>query len=69
MGTHPIFESDFDCLTDMLLKASELKQAREWFKEVNKNNDGIISMAEAKVVFRKFGCTEKYIEDAIDRVP
>merc|ERR1712019_322901 len=23
MGTHPIFESDFDCLTDLLLKMSE----------------------------------------------
>jgi len=26
MGTHPIFESDFDCLTDVILRGNEEKQ-------------------------------------------
>jgi len=27
MGTHPIFESDFDCLTDLIKKISEFEKS------------------------------------------
>merc|ERR1711892_1340860 len=34
MGTHPIFESDFDCLTDEMLIPELLTKPRKWDKEL-----------------------------------
>jgi len=33
MGTHPIFESDFDCLTDMADLATEIEQMQNAFDD------------------------------------
>jgi len=30
MGTHPIFESDFDCLTERKIISRKLKSSDEW---------------------------------------
>jgi len=33
MGTHPIFESDFDCLTEKYLKINKKKEGKNREKE------------------------------------
>jgi len=40
MGTHPIFESDFDCLTDVLIFVTNFVQVK---KQTKITNDGGIS--------------------------
>merc|ERR1712037_771820 len=38
MGTHPIFESDFDCLTDLIRKTDKMEVSPEEFVENLKNH-------------------------------
>merc|ERR1711970_159535 len=48
MGTHPIFESDFDCLTDMA-SVDEMCDKQLWlelFDFFDENGDGYISWDE-----------------------
>merc|ERR1712098_101287 len=56
MGTHPIFESDFDCLTDLSdkmtkVKASELrgKSKDELLKQLNEHKQELNNLRVAKV--------------------
>merc|ERR1712227_913798 len=56
MGTHPIFESDFDCLTDLSdkmtkVKASELrgKSKDELTKQLNEHKQELNNLRVAKV--------------------
>merc|ERR1712035_181726 len=36
MGTHPIFESDFDCLTELKMPSAEFTAAAEEVKKLSK---------------------------------
>merc|ERR1712168_126853 len=62
MGTHPIFESDFDCLTEFLImggkqsvadRQPEISFLREMFDEMDPNDDGKITKKELKAMFLK----------------
>jgi len=33
MGTHPIFESDFDCLTELQIGQNEIEQERHFISQ------------------------------------
>merc|ERR1712176_4490 len=65
MGTHPIFESDFDCLTDLREKKTLSKMAefnddqisefREAFQLFDRSGDERIKMGQAGDVFRALG--------------
>merc|ERR1711937_604704 len=49
MGTHPIFESDFDCLTEMpRIVESRFKQAAEAKKNKTVGPDESVAVAKAK---------------------
>merc|ERR1711971_318756 len=67
MGTHPIFESDFDCLTDLREKKNEnltkmaefnddqIAEFREAFQLFDRSGDERIKMGQAGDVFRALG--------------
>merc|ERR1712113_822947 len=52
MGTHPIFESDFDCLTENLTRISEmlldfgacLNERPEWWSQVHGHHESTIKL-------------------------
>merc|ERR1712189_162705 len=52
MGTHPIFESDFDCLTEMLRFGQQLLRNRIFSRFFTHNYDEIVA-AKKCVVFMK----------------
>merc|ERR1712130_21911 len=66
MGTHPIFESDFDCLTDLMLRivgrkksifsksAENLpsKDTRPWWGKLTNRETGLFRKKEASVPYR-----------------
>merc|ERR1711990_624258 len=49
MGTHPIFESDFDCLTEkkMLLRKLDISTSKIEWDETLKENEKILKQEEA----------------------
>merc|ERR1711990_129194 len=52
MGTHPIFESDFDCLTEMLVPESGLKSSLSSFNQIlKKSYQGKELWDEAEKIF------------------
>merc|ERR1711953_953451 len=63
MGTHPIFESDFDCLTDMsdfktrraAAREKHGEGLREKFKKIDKDNSGYASIDEMCVFLSESG--------------
>merc|ERR1712168_635197 len=69
MGTHPIFESDFDCLTDFLkmsemetstLDESQATEERASYEEQIKLVNAISTpMASKKLTKRVFKCAKK----------
>merc|ERR1739838_26743 len=61
MGTHPIFESDFDCLTDKR-KTMEWEQSRSRARQIE-------SSLDAKLVsFSKIGTSDSSLELEIDQL-
>merc|ERR1712131_58076 len=54
MGTHPIFESDFDCLTERERKKLKMAdpQIAQWFHTVDKNRTGKLSALELQQALR-----------------
>merc|ERR1712002_723691 len=48
MGTHPIFESDFDCLTDSCIRHCHI--ALEWRLKVIKNTRVVIILCQTIMV-------------------
>merc|ERR1712235_65002 len=63
MGTHPIFESDFDCLTDSLplnrkmtdFTEDQIAEFREAFQLFDRSGDERIKLSQAGDVFRALG--------------
>jgi len=50
MGTHPIFESDFDCLTDVIQEEKEKKMNRSLNRSMDRSMDEkLYSLIEANV--------------------
>merc|ERR1711935_727834 len=61
MGTHPIFESDFDCLTETrmeVLKRRKVATKPELAECVVENNDSDSSEDEAELLERLFGANQ-----------
>merc|ERR1712210_128324 len=46
MGTHPIFESDFDCLTELIARRSSTNLAMEQFVPLTFNEKNIADLRE-----------------------
>merc|ERR1712110_145318 len=51
MGTHPIFESDFDCLTENNMAQPD-PQISQWFHTVDKDRSGRLSADQLQQVLR-----------------
>merc|ERR1712136_514345 len=69
MGTHPIFESDFDCLTDIGIMSLE-DSIKKTFEKIDTNKDDKLSQEELKKVlmenFEKVGVEIE--EERLDRM-
>merc|ERR1711953_308991 len=52
MGTHPIFESDFDCLTENIVCVMADPQIAQWFHTVDKNRTGRLGPLELQQALR-----------------
>jgi len=53
MGTHPIFESDFDCLTD--------KSKKTWISSLSVNMTDLNRIEVVAVVLQKSAISDKFI--------
>merc|ERR1711892_1467150 len=81
MGTHPIFESDFDCLTEVLKMTNEINmnveedaELREWLIS-NLESRGVLSRIKADLRAAIFQCLDEKSQSeesgisAADQVP
>merc|ERR1712106_434716 len=59
MGTHPIFESDFDCLTDKMLRGGLRKQ----LAQIRKQSVGAAAAVGVKAESFVNGTNAAYVED------
>merc|ERR1712131_567892 len=62
MGTHPIFESDFDCLTDWKRDGRQTYNNRLKGRECNKLVDQRLLISTIAVLFSGFACAYDYYD-------
>merc|ERR1712131_75504 len=67
MGTHPIFESDFDCLTDRMAKAKKGKKGKKGAKKaknpVDRDSELLQAVTNSKLWQNKLLLTERQRND------
>merc|ERR1712168_1263628 len=61
MGTHPIFESDFDCLTDEMSEEQALEKSKEEYELLNDNISSLTPNSPTKQIIKYLTRGLRYI--------